>query len=132
MVNANDGLRTQEPAGCICKSDAGLEVLSAVEAVVESSAGSILVGQIDVAGGHVVVGLFVFAFNPRSMRFIAQTEIQGQLFAHAPSVLAVEGKDIGGLLPGFAGANTAAEGLGKAKEKVCAAVSSNLAVASTT
>ena len=61
------------------KADAGLKVSSAVEAIVEATAGAVLAGEVDVAGGDVVVGLLIVGFDPGSVRVVAQTKIQGQV-----------------------------------------------------
>ena len=64
---ATDNRVSAKPtAWSVSKTNARLEVPSAIEAIVESSAGSILVGKVDIASGHIVVGLLVVRFNPRS------------------------------------------------------------------
>ena len=54
----------------VSETNAGLEVPATIEAVVESAAGTILVGEFDLASSHIVVGLLVVSFNPGSKRLV--------------------------------------------------------------
>ena len=62
-------------AGSVRKADARLEVSAAIEAIIESPAGSILVGEVEIAGGHIVIGLLVVGFHPRSEYLVTQPQV---------------------------------------------------------
>ena len=57
--------------------DARLEVPASIEAIVESTTGPVLTGEVDIAGRDVVVRLLVIGFHPGGVRLVPQTEIQG-------------------------------------------------------
>ena len=82
---ANDGASSKE-GRAVRKTNARLEVPSAIEAVVERPAGAILVGKFDRAGRHVVVGLLIVGFNPWSKSLVTQTEIQGKVLVNLPGI----------------------------------------------
>src|SRR5882762_5377643 len=100
------------------ETDAWLEVPAAIEPIIETPAGSVLAGEVNITGGHVVIGLQVVGFYPRSVGVVTQTEIQSQAVREAPRVLSVDTNDIAGLLPGFAGADTTAKLKGEPEEEV--------------
>ena len=106
------------------KADARLKVSSAIEAVIEAPAGSALAGKVDIASRHVVVSLMIVGFNPRRVRFVAQTEVQRQAIGKPPSVLRVDTDDVGRLLPRLASADTTANLKRKTQNEVRASVSS--------
>src|SRR5579863_7508209 len=109
------------------KTQARLEVLSSVGAIVERPAGAALVGVVNIPGREVIVVLLVVHFHPGSKRLVAQTEIQGQALGESPCVRSVDADNIVGLCPRFAGGNAAANVVRKAQHEVRAAVSSTIA-----
>ena len=59
------------------ETDARLEVPAPIEALVECPTGSVLAGEVDIAGSEIVIRLLIVGFNPGGMRIVAQAEIQG-------------------------------------------------------
>ena len=53
------------------ETDAWLEVPSTIKAPIESPAGSVLAGKVDIASSEIVIRLGIVSFNPRGMRFVA-------------------------------------------------------------
>ena len=53
------------------ETDAWLEVPSPIGTLVESPAGSVLAGKVDIAGSEIVIRLVIASFDPRGMRFVA-------------------------------------------------------------
>ena len=78
-------------AGRPGESEARLEGLAAIYAVVESATCATLTGKLELAGNGIEVVLLIVGLDPRRVRFIAQTESQGQAVGYAPSVLGEAG-----------------------------------------
>src|SRR6202453_3486517 len=90
------------------KADARLDIRQSVHRVIECAAIAILARVLEFSGDEIHVGLTIVQFNPGSIGFVAQPEIQGQSRRDAPVVLTVSSKSPGELVPRATRADTLA------------------------
>ncbi len=67
-------------------------------AIIERPAVAILASKLNVAAGEAKVGLPIMYLHPRSVGFITEAQVQGEIVGDAPAILYITSKS-GGPLP---------------------------------
>ena len=85
--SAADNGFVAESRRCPSEAETRLEVHQTVMAIIERPAVAILASKLDGAAGEAEVGLPIMYLHPRSVSFVAEAKVQGEIAGDAPAIL---------------------------------------------